>query len=973
MSTSAHCKQWLELPEEAISVDNVKNILGAIPDDAWVAAAVADKTVDKVDVQRALLALGLEKTVPALERSRKAVVYLEGPIDGDDDPADPDTQLKQSSLVRHFATHTTDELLCHLRAVLLERLDRLETYVEISRQLSKGKQNQSNEAEDGWDDLDPWEETRDADYGVGREGVGYDIILPVSLSSFLRRPLLHTALHFALNLHFEALATLLQRHAKSLAAHRLYILQAIPDHVHPSEFLTLLPAIDPSTESEAAAPHIPWRDSQDWTETEECTSAFSQQKVLAASTPLSSAHSISEVSQWYRDRIHQTDSTGLVDVALALVQHGASQGVPDLDELGEELGLLARLVYDAPRPVDDIQEDGWTLSRWSSLDPLSVLRAYLAYSTPESIADNIRRLAMPYLFVLESRAERAGTADPGIVHRVFYKYLLQTELHITAAIFSSSKPTLPIAERLIKNDEDMARLALACLYGSDNLTDWKIMSQMFECLPEWTEVNEEDGDEANTTLLSLGDFVTPSTSRPRCSPQELFLFFSPLPASAYVHLESGEILARWNVPAPLRWFLQSANNEEQQRSWATRMSRRAGSGGDEPESEEDWLELLDDMLKLVGGGEGALRVTRIFFSGLLSSGNFRVAKSVLRKSRTPYLSNPQVVEDQVLASSREFYDNASSGNSIKCLSVAGPSPTIQREREFIEATSRICSFNVVSRQGIPISPIEIRLVKDRLTLIARVLSSTEDAYKHSKVILDLMHKLGYRDDVAAEVRVQAMLAEAALQAEDFLVAGETAERMVDIVRKLSTASPTSGDAESEKEAKEVCWHSCFQLGRQTEFHDVDTKLRLLGHALELCPSEHLLDVLSVWRKLEGESLVTRREDMATREENAKRQRQAPPSATASFRTSLQDLQLGTSTGITGPDAAAAAALASRTFKTVAANFPFSVRGRHSEEGKDSWDGGSVGNENEGPGADVSGHAKQAFARGIGWLIGADEE
>jgi neuroblastoma-amplified sequence len=633
--------QWLELPEETISVDNVKDILGGVPNDAWVAAAVADKTVDKVDVQRALLALGLEKTVPALERSRKAAVYLEGPIDGEDDevPADPEAQLKHPSLVRHFATHTTDELLCHLRAVLLERLDRLETYVEMSRQWSKGKQNQSNEAKDGWDDLDPWEEAQDADDGASQKDVRHDINLPISLSSFLRKPLLHTALHFALNLHFEALATLLQRHAKLLAAHRFYILHAIPDHVHPSEFLALLPAIDPSTESEAVPLNIPWRDSLDWTETEECTSAFSQQKVMATSTPSSSVHSISEVSQWYRDRINQADSAGLVDVALALVQHGASQGVPDLDELGEELGLLARLVYDAPRPVDDIQEDGWTLSRWSSLDPLSVLRAYLAYSTPESIADYIRRLAMPYLFVLESRAERAGTADPGVVTRFLYEYFLQTELHITAAIFSSSKPTLPIAERLIKKDEDMARLALACLYGSDNLTDWKIMSQMFECLPEWTEVNEEEGDEADTTLLSLGDFVTPSTSRPRCSPQELFLFFSPLPASALsrvldvldVHLESGEILARWSVPAPLRWFLQSANNEGKQRSWATRMSRRAGSGGDGPDSEEDWLELLDDMLKLVGGGEGALRgafglltreeVTRIFFSGLLSSGS----------------------------------------------------------------------------------------------------------------------------------------------------------------------------------------------------------------------------------------------------------------------------------------------------------------------------------------------------------------
>lgn len=296
------------------------------------------------------------------------------------------------------------------------------------------------------------------------------------------------------------------------------------------------------------------------------------------------------------------------------------------------------------------------------------------------------------------------------------------------------------------------------------------------------------------------------------------------------------------------------------------------------------------------------------------------------------------------------------------LSVATPSPAIQREREFIEATSRICSFNVVSRQGIPISPLEIRLVKDKLDLIAGVLSGTEDAYKHSKVILDLTYKLGYRDDVVAEVKVLAMIADAALQAEDFVRAAENAERMVDIVRKLNEVSLTSSDMESGTEAKEVCWRSCFQLGRQTEFRDVDKKLRLLGHALELCPPEHTLDVLGIWRKIEGESISMHREKLEMQKG------QGASFAAASFRTRLQDLQLGTSTGITAPDAAA---LASRTFKSVAANFPFSVRGRQLEDERGTLDEGSIEIEDSGP--DVSAHAKQAFARGIGWLIGADEE
>ena len=63
----------------------------------------------------------------------------------------------------------------------------------------------------------------------------------------------------------------------------------------------------------------------------------------------------------------------------------------------------------------------------------------------------------------------------------------------------------------------------------------------------------------------------------------------------------------------------------------------------------------------------------------------------------------------------------------------------------------------------PLLPIEIRLTKDKLSLISRILSSNEDAYKHTEVILELCYKLGYRDDPVAEVKVLAMLADSALQ------------------------------------------------------------------------------------------------------------------------------------------------------------------------------------------------------------------
>ena len=332
----------------------------------------------------------------------------------------------------------------------------------------------------------------------------------------------------------------------------------------------------------------------------------------------------------------------MIDTVLALVQLGASQGLPFLDELGEELSLLSRLVYDAPQG-DEIQDD-WTLSRWRAMDPLSVVRAYLAHSSPDSVARDITSLVMPYLFVLEARAERAGTPDPSLPTRLLYEYILTAPLDLVAAIFEASKPTLPTSQRIIKNDEDMAKLALACLYASDSLTEWPTMSSIFECLPVWdVRENEDPNDEAaDTTIASLGAFVTPSTNQPQCTAQDLLLFFQPLPVASLsraldvldVHLESGEILSRWNTPAPLRWFLQSSNNLIEQQARANRMARRIGEKGGMANGMEDWEWLFEDMLKLTGSADStdtAARgafcllskedISRIFLSGLLSTGS----------------------------------------------------------------------------------------------------------------------------------------------------------------------------------------------------------------------------------------------------------------------------------------------------------------------------------------------------------------
>jgi neuroblastoma-amplified sequence len=303
------------------------------------------------------------------------------------------------------------------------------------------------------------------------------------------------------------------------------------------------------------------------------------------------------------------------------------------------------------------------------------------------------------------------------------------------------------------------------------------------------------------------------------------------------------------------------------------------------------------------------------------------------------------------------------------LSVPPPSDRLLKEKEFIEATSRISSFNVTSRPGLPISPIEIRLTKDRLSLVSRVLSSNNDAYKHTEVMLDLVHKLGFKDDAVAEVKTLAMLSDTALQAEDFLRAYELNERMVDILVDLRSSLLAIPDS-VVTEACEVCWVACFQLGRQMEFHDLEKKLSLLGRALEFCPADKLYDILAAWRRLQKDDIGSREKRLSSQGTDTARPQPRqftglPSNMASSLRERLREFHMPSSPLLSTPDAAA---LAGRTFRSVAANFPFSVT--HGNRAQASDDGRS---HTEVEREDVSVQASRVFSKGIGWLLGADEE
>lgn len=256
-----------------------------------------------------------------------------------------------------------------------------------------------------------------------------------------------------------------------------------------------------------------------------------------------------------------------------------------------------------------------------------------------------------------------------------------------------------------------------------------------------------------------------------------------------------------------------------------------------------------------------------------------------------------------------------------------------------------------------------------------------------------------------------MLADAAVQEGDWERGVGYVERMVTAVQAFgrkkrardslpsaptsfhsSVASSSSGlVVDSEQEAVDVCWKTCYQFGRQSAFADTDRKLTLMGHALDFCPADILSDLLIAWRKLEEEALRNPRSSGPTVASQEGRGRHAVdhlPAIAVSAASQLTGMPSSELDHMRRRDIAAAAA--SRTINTLSSSLSSfrplgggasSIRSSspasslHSQTGTPvsgehsvaSLFGGAVDDQ------DVVKQGRRALNRGVGWLLGASEE
>ncbi len=330
----------------------------------------------------------------------------------------------------------------------------------------------------------------------------------------------------------------------------------------------------------------------------------------------------------------------------------------------------------------------------------------------------------------------------------------------------------------------------------------------------------------------------------------------------------------------------------------------------------NWGSTSHDKDRIAHGMFGMLEEKTMeveILKALLESSHYPLAVQLYVKptsGRSPLLSTD--IEDVVLGSAMQHYDNASNGNrtrggmkrAAEIVAAFAPhfssSSRFQRTQALFAATHAMSYYSLILQHGVPFQPVNIRVSSNPLSLIPKLLAQNEGSYTKLDDLISIGQNLVVampstimdekaeteklnvnevdRRKKVAERRVIGMAIEAALEENDF----ETAYSYV--TTRLTSHTPSStpslssshfffdsaNPADKDDDAEDVAWKAALHAGRygassslsnswmqtsnaaRPDLRRLEQRMELLSQALLLAPSKHLEEVLIVWQQCEAE-------------------------------------------------------------------------------------------------------------------------
>lgn len=622
-----------------------------------------------------------------------------------------------------------------------------------------------------------------------------------------------------------ALNLLFKRHPYSLSPSMLAILAAIPETVPVQSYGQLLPGRSPPIS-------IAIRE-RDWVECEKMVSFINR---LPENHEISSLirtepfvkqclgffwPSIDQLSVWYKNRARDIDSfSGQLDNCLCLVDFACRKGIHELQQFYEDISYLHQLIYFS----DSDGETNFALSlvAWEQLSDFEKFKVMLRGVKEENVVESLREKAIPFM---QSRFHTM-TSDPKdggrtnhlpVGHKIDESFLIKWMKEI--AMENKLNICLLVIEEgcrefkgigIFRDEVEATECALQCLYLCPVTDKWNIMAAILSKLPQMQEYLD-----STDTVICLEGLE-----------KRLKL--------AEGHIEAGRLLAYYQVPKPMSFFLE-AHSDEKGVKQVLRLILSKFIRRQPGRSDNDWANMWRDMQCLQEKAFPFLDLEYMlieFCRGLLKAGKFPLARNYLKGTGSVALASEKA-ESLVIQAAREYFFSASSlacseiWKAKECLGLFPSSRNVKAEADIIDAlTVRLPNL------GVTLLPMEFRQVKDPMEIIKMAITSQAGAYLHVDELIQIAKLLGLssQDDISA---VEEAIAREAAVAGDLHLA-------FDLCLVLA------------KKGHGLIWDLCAAIARGPALENIDISSRkqLLGFALSHCDEESIGELLHAWKDLD---------------------------------------------------------------------------------------------------------------------------
>ncbi|XP_072038105.1 NBAS subunit of NRZ tethering complex-like [Amphiura filiformis] len=809
-------RQWRKA---TVSLASIQDYLSKITKRAWVLHECLERVPDDIDAARELLQYGLRGTdLEALiaigkgEDHGRFILSSEPEHDESLDEYDEDAEELQHEREKEHRKALLEQVdfsclnleqreLCRCRTKLLTYLDRLNTYEEI----------------------------------LGGGEAASRFYNDTFFKDFRSQNIVEAAVEFARDSDWKALEIMFTHHGKDLLPHWLVILNNFPETTSPTEYKILLPEAGDSPDYPEV---FEWEDSverdPDWCEEADCQAVINPTPVDFGAFLYHDDDKLREfcaetlthkhLTSWYGWRARDIESQSkLVEHAVELVELATERNVKGLDKLYDDLLTLDTIAYECQTEVSI------SLDVLQEMDELSQLQLMMIKSSKEMYVKNMKRWVLPFLDRCEKRM-------PGSKKNLLSKYMLsmaKDDLEKCVLIFENSKQG--VANPIVIDPKELMWLGHDCVYACKRDDQLDLAFKVMDCMPKKALgiVSEE-----MTSLHGLVDQLLD-------------------------HLRASEILRTHDVPKPPAFIKETQDDVEESKKIMIRLTRQAARRKP-PLDEYEWKQLLTDLLELQRKVYTCLmpqECYEIYVESLLGSSslpNINLAGELVTKSATQEQYKQRLSKDpsrpevdaaaprigyeksiQLVLSAAEEYFNSSADLMDSCMDLARaclqlitdrPS-SIQEELDLIASLALLDDFNV------SILPLQVRLCKNRLELIEKVLKSSPNSYKQSHRLLQLakLLRVAGDDEVKRKGSILVVIAQAAMQAKDY----HTAYLMCSDIIQLNYGAG---------------WEACQKLADETDFSNVQGRRQLLAFAAGYCQVESLEDVMRSRNHLETQIL-----------------------------------------------------------------------------------------------------------------------